>query len=290
MRRKIIHLQNWEINSMIEALPIIKSQGFTAVLTSVFQGKKTNSKQWYWPYQPLDMAFVDSDLGTKEQYKRLCSESHKIGLEVYTDVVLRHIASSDYDKLKPHPKVNPRLLKYIKPVGDCYDYNNRQVYTELATGLPMLDYNSKDLQQIYINFLDELISYGCDGFRIDSCKHHKLPCEGSNFIHIFDRYKDKFIMGECVFENKWILDEYAKYIHVLSESPTSDRNRTVYYFESHDSYYPEAFGYTNRMDDRTRINEYRIIIEQLNSQNTLYYSRPFETLWMSEEIRKINLK
>ncbi len=284
---RIIQMQNWEIEPMIEFVPIVKNQGFTAIQTSVFQGKKTNSKKWFWMYQPLDIAFVDSDLGTKEQFKKLCDVAHKYGLKIYVDIVLRHVAGADYDKLKPHQSVNPRLLKYIKNVGDCYNYDDRNCYTTMATGMPMLDYDNPKFQQICKDFLHELVYYGCDGFRIDSCKHHRLPSEGSSFMHIFDEFKDKFIFGEVIFERRNILDEYAKYINVISEGCTSDPNKTVFFFESHDTYYPEAFGYTNRMDDKTRIREYAIL---MNRENVLYFARPFEDLWKSDEIRRINLR
>lgn len=284
---RIFHAQNWELDAIYDALPEIKKQGFTAVLTSVLQGKKTNSKNWYWTYQPLDIAFVDSDLGTKYQYMKLCSKAHELGLKIFTDVVLRHIASDDHNKMKPNYQVNKRLLKYVKNVGDCYNYDDRNLYTTMATGMPMLDYDNPKFQQICKDFLHELVYYGCDGFRIDSCKHHRLPSEGSSFIHIFDEFKDLFIFGEVIFERKNILDEYAKYINVISDGCTSDPNKTVFFFESHDTYYPEAFGYTNRMDDKTRIREYAVL---MNRENVLYFARPFEDLWKSDEIRRINLR
>lgn len=285
---RIIQMQNWEIESIIEAIPKVKEQGFTAIQTSVFQGKKTNSKKWFWMYQPLDIAFVDSDLGTKEQFKRLCEVAHKHGLKIYVDIVLRHVAGADYDKLKPHQSVNPRLLKYVKDVGDCYNYHDRNEYTTKSTGTPFLDYFNPEFKQICIEFLDDLVACGADGFRLDEAKHYKLPEEGCSFLRIFERYPDKFIYGECIFEDRWLLDKYAKYIHVLSEGSTSDRNRLVAMIESHDTFYPESFGYTNRMDDRTRINEYRNLIQNTYSPNTLYFCRPFEDLWMSKEIRDIN--
>ena len=41
------------------------------------------------------------------------------------------------------------------------------------------------------------------------------------------------------------------------------------------------------MSHQTLINEYNILTKNFN--NTLFFARPFDNLWKSEEIRKINL-
>ena len=284
----ILHLLQWRIVDIIPHVPIIARQGFTAILVSPIQGTKfTNTNApWWCLYQGNNLKIGNAQIGTRDDYIRLCEECHKYGIKVFQDIVIRHVASSDFDSTKPHHSVDQELLKYIINNGDCYDYKNRQEYTMKRCGMPMLNYFDKGLQKLYIEFLDDLVACGCDGFRLDQAKHYKLPEEGCDFFHIFDKYKDKFIFGEVIFEDKWLLDKYAKYMHVLTEGRPSDTSRLVAWFESHDSYL--EFGWTRNMSDQMRINELRVLVQQCK-YHSLYYARPYEELWKSKEIRDINI-
>ena len=57
-------------------------------------------------------------------------------------------------------------------------------------------------------------------------------------------------------------------------------------FESHDDYLD--LGLTKRMTDEMRLTEWDVLVNHLPGCDCLYYARPFETLWKSEEMRKIN--
>ena len=72
---------------------------------------------------------------------------------------------------------------------------------------------------------------------------------------------------------------------VLTEGRPSNCDKLVSFFESHDTYY--EFGYTKRMDDRMRLTEWNVLVNQCK-YHALYFCRPFETLWMSADMKRIN--
>lgn len=58
------------------------------------------------------------------------------------------------------------------------------------------------------------------------------------------------------------------------------------FIESHDSYL--EFGYTRELSDTDVINSYEGLCTLY--ENTLFYARPFNNTWQSEEIKRINEK
>lgn len=154
--------------------------------------------------------------------------------------------------------------------------------------MPMLNYDDPNLMKLYKRFLDELVFIGVDGFRLDQLKHYALPQEGSNIMGLFMQYK---MYGECINCSNRLLNEYIKYMKVLTEGRPWDISRLVAKFETHDDYLGEGpgLGLTKRMTDQMRLTEWDILVNHLPGCDCLYYARPFETLWKSEEMRKINM-
>lgn len=143
------------------------------------------------------------------------------------------------------------------------------------------------LQDIIINFLNSLIDCGVEGFRFDAGKHIKLPKEGSEFwVRVLNSLKKNnlFNYAEIIFEDKEIILEYSKYIKVLTENKEINSDKIVSFIESHDSYL--EFGYTRELSDIDIINGYEGLCEAY--ENTLFYARPFNNTWKSEEIKRIN--
>ena len=93
------------------------------------------------------------------------------------------------------------------------------------------------------------------------------------------------MMAKLILKILYIIDEYAKYINVLTNMGYHDKNRIVTFAFSHDS--DLTFFYTERMSDDMCINEYRIICE--NFPNSVWYCRPFNNTWMDKRIKEANL-
>lgn len=283
---KIIHLFQWPLKDIIPIIPKIKEQGFDAIQISPIQGTKDAGLEWWKLYQPTNLSIGNYQIGTKRDLRKLCAKAHSYGLKIFADVVLRHVAGDERDCLKPHRNVDKVLLNFLaEPINGWNIDNDRFQCTRRCTGLPMLDYDEPMLRALYRNFLDELTDVGVDGFRLDQLKHYALPQEGSTILDLFKNY---YFYGEAINCPRWLLDEYSKYMKVLTDGRPSDTSRLVAKFETHDDYL--EFGWTKRMSDNIRLREWDCLVNNLIYSDYLYYARPFETLWMSPEMKKINTR
>ena len=296
MKRNIIlHLFQYKLLDIIPYLDKIKEQGFTHIQISPIQKVKQDDGPWWMLYQSCGFEIGNKQIGTKEDFKLLCIEAHKRGLQIICDVILNHVAGDNYGNLIPYESVDKLLTSnkyFFKEPKIINNWNNRyEVINYCCKGLPTLRLDNYDLQDLIINFLNELIDYGADGFRIDSAKQIALPEEGSDFfIRVFNNLKNKdnlFNYAEVIFEEKSLIDKYCKYINVLTNSFGSDKSKMVTFFESHDSFL--EFGYTKNMSNQMMINEWETLFKTGN-WSTIFYARPFDDLWQSKEIKDINLK
>lgn len=281
---KILHLFQWRINDIIPELKTIKDQGFDAIQISPIQGTKDSGMEWWKLYQPINLKIGNEQIGSKKDLINLIQEARKYNIRIIVDIVLRHVAGDETYPLKPHRNVDPELLQYLaEPIDAVNIDNDRWQCTRRCTGMPMLNYDNQELQQLYKRFLDELVFIGVDGFRLDQLKHYALPEEGGKALELFSRYN---MYGEALNCSKELLNKYSKYMKVLTEGRPSDITKLVAKFESHDDYL--ELGLTKRMTDEMRLTEWDVLVNHLSGCDCLYYTRPFETLWKSEEMRKIN--
>lgn len=272
----------WRLESIIPMIPTVKEQGFDAIQISPIQGT-TYGTEWWRLYQPINLKIGNTQIGTKEQLKELCAVVNQYGIKIIVDVVFRHVAGDPQNHLAPHKDVDPELLPYLcKEQIPCNNYNDRWQCTHRCTGMPMLDYNNPNYRVKVIDFLNELLDCGVWGFRLDQLKHYALPQEGSDFLACLQPYK---FYGECFFCDQGVLDEYSRYMKVLTDGRPSDISRLVAKFETHDDFL--EFKATNRMTDHMRLTEWDILVNQCG-YDSLYYARPFEDLWMSREMKDIN--
>ena len=213
-REIILHCFLWNYKGIEEALNLIKYHGFTAIQVTPCQGVKgswDNVEFWKY-YQILGLRFYDNPMGTKEEYINMIKKANKLGIKVIQDIVLRHVAGDDSGALIPHKDVSNDMLPFIKKnVPECQNYDNREDYTTLCTGMPILDWNDSEYQKKCIEFIKELKSYGVNGLRIDQLKHYKVHSEGCDFLrNVFNQFEnDMFIYGEVIDCPKEINDLYA---------------------------------------------------------------------------------
>lgn len=281
---KILHLFQWKINDIIPELKTIKHQGFDAIQISPIQGTKDSGMEWWKLYQPINLKIGNFQIGSKKDLINLIQEARKYNIKIIVDIVLRHVAGDEIYPLKPHRNVDPELLPYLaEPIDAVNIDSDRWQCTRRCTGMPMLNYDDANLMKLYERFLDELVFIGVDGFRLDQLKHYALVEEGGKAIELFSKYN---MYGEAINCPKELLDKYSKYMKVLTEGRPSDVTRLVAKFETHDDYLDT--GLTKRMNDGMRLTEWNILVNYLPGCDCLYYTRPFETLWKSEDMRKIN--
>ena len=289
MREIILHCFEWKITHITSSLKDIKSQGFNSIQISPIQ-PCSKSEYWWALYQPLGFT-IGNRIGTKEDLIELCREAKKLDIKIIIDIVLRHVATDD-GQLIPSKDVDKSLidnLNFFTNAENIKDYENRVDIYSNAIGLPMLNYNNIELQDIYIKFLQELKGCSVSGFRIDASKHFALSSEGSNFWErVFGQFKDMFNYAECLDCSMEILDEYTKFINVLTNDNASDKSKMVIFIMSHDT--ELTFKSTLNMTDEIIISEWENLLKFYKTSHVLFYVRSFSNLWKSEAIRKINLE
>lgn len=250
--------------------------------------KKDGEVPWFLMYQPVDFK-IGNFYCKKEELIDLCKIAKENNIKVIVDVVLNHVAGLENGMLLPHEKVRIRNSDFYKEAVTVENWNDRNENINKCIGLPCLKLENLELQDMIIDFLNSLIKCGVGGFRFDAGKHIKLPNEGSLFwervLNSLDE-KELFNYAEVIFESTEIIFEYLKYVKVLTEKRDIESNDIVAFVESHDSYL--EFGYTKELSDEDIINKYKELCD--GHKNTLFYARPFNNTWESEEIRKINKK
>lgn len=296
MKRNIIlHLFQWRLKDIIPQLEMIKKQGFNCIQISVLQPTKEGN-EWWKDYQVMRFS-IGNKFGSKQDLIELCSRANELGIRVIVDIVPNHVAGADSGELKPHELVDKKIAdnkEFFKESKLITNWEDRHQVINYCCGLPSLRLDNHELQDIIIDFLNELIQCGVRGFRVDSAKNIKLPCEGSEFwTRVFDNLDHKeelFNYAEVIFSDRELIEEYAKYINVLTNSydGVNDKSKIVTFFMSHDT--ELEFKCTNEMNDEMIIREWEVLLNNNRKSHMLFYSRPYSDLWKSQEIKEINFR
>lgn len=189
---QILHCWNWSFDNIKKNLPLIASQGFTAIQTSPIQSSKESTKEswnsvensaWVY-YQPISFNIEQNSwnaLGTKSQFEAMCTEAHKYGIKVIVDAVFNHMANDSTENT-----INPQISSDLRDDPNCWysvtwntsNWEDRYDVTHnCLSGLPDLNTSNSKVQNYAIGFLKECIDAGADGFRFDAVKHIETPSD-----------------------------------------------------------------------------------------------------------------
>ncbi|MEV4874199.1 alpha-amylase [Streptomyces syringium] len=133
--------------------------------------------QWWTSYQPVGYR-IAGRLGDRASFARMVGACHTAGVKVVVDAVVNHMAAgsgtgtggSSYTKYD-YPGTYQR-----QDMDDCTsvitDYRDRgNVQSCELVGLADLDTGEEYVRERIARYLDDLLSLGVDGFRIDAAKH-----------------------------------------------------------------------------------------------------------------------
>lgn len=240
------------------------------------------SSKWWILYQPINFKIGNAQLGSREQFKSMCEEADKYGIDIIVDVVANHTGNRG-DGTDAYWAAN-NVDSAIKDDESMWhehrgveDWNNRWQVTHWGIGLPDLNTANKKLQNMVIDFLNDAIACGADGFRFDAAKHIELPGDpdGSDFwptvLGSLNR-QDLFIYGEVLQGGADNITGYHQYMRTTCDwyggsvrsavgyNTTANVNNAktytvggppsnlVTWVESHDTYandHKETVGLTN---------------------------------------------
>ncbi len=313
----ILHCWCWNFNNIKSNLKAIRDAGYAAIQTSpinaVYEGDHGGMQlfgegKWYYQYQPTSFAIGNYQLGTEEEFKSMCEEAHKYGIKVIVDVVANHTTST-------RTAVSDELKNIEGGLYHTYSSGtvSRRSITQMYDGLPDINTQNKNYQNMVLDFLKRAIADGADGFRYDTAKHIELPDDededgffGSDFWPTVLNNGSVFQYGEVLQGGSAAetiatrFSDYAKIMHVTAssygnkireylqkgmgtasalsqygaENVTGDR--LVTWVESHDTYANSGNvnSATSFWIDNEKIRRGWAVIASTGDTTSLFFARP----------------
>ena len=110
----------------------------------------------------------------------MCAEAKQYGIKILVDVLPNHTA---FDTTAVTDDFNNAVgghenLYHANGLNEITDYNDRyQCTTSAMGGLPDVNTENPEFQYYYMQYVNDLIACGADGFRYDTAKHIGLPSD-----------------------------------------------------------------------------------------------------------------
>lgn len=269
----ILQAFSWDFNTIKNSMADIAAAGFTAVQTSpineCLEGEGGGMElygngKWYYHYQPTDFKIGNYQLGTRDEFKAMCDEAEKYGIKVIVDIIANH-TTPEYDAVSEDLiKAGGGSLETLYHQGnksDITDYGSRiQCTTYKMGGLPDINTERTSFQDYFLEFVNDCIACGADGFRYDTAKHIGLPDdpkEDDGFENNFwervtteiDKADEMFIYGEVL---QGTNDRIADYIDAIGRTTASTYGSKI------------RSALTGNNVDTSIISDYRVGIESPN--------------------------
>jgi len=156
--------------------------GFAWVLTSP-PNEHIQRDEWWASYQPVSYE-LETRLGTRDEFADMVERCGAAGVDVIADAVINHMTGQDapgegwagtpYEHYE-YPGLYAAEDFHrcgLTANDDIQDYDSReQVQTCELVNLADLDTASEKVRSTIVDYLDDLLSLGVAGFRIDAAKH-----------------------------------------------------------------------------------------------------------------------
>ncbi|MDS0526140.1 carbohydrate-binding protein [Clostridium sp. SHJSY1] len=322
----ILHAFDWSFNTIKSELSNIATAGYKSIQVSPVQGTKessTDPSKWWLLYQPTNQSIGNSQLGSYDDFKSLCTEAEKYGISIIVDVVMNHMAGTG-ESLANQVDSSFKNSNYYHNKGQCSNWNNRYDITQLGIGMPDLNTQNPEVQSKAISFLNQCVAAGADGFRFDAAKHIETNIgldvnqswSGNYWTNVLGNLNNKsnlFIYGEILQDGK--VDNVSAYESFMNVTASSygyslrnainsnnlssigtgfsgiDSNKAVDFVETHDTY---EDGTTKGLTTN-QIKLGWAIAAARNSATPLFFNRPTssignegDSLWKDADIVAIN--
>lgn len=186
-RTVFVHLFEWSWPDIAkECEDFLGPNGYAAVQVSPPQEHHVGP-EWYVRYQPVSYQLVSRG-GNREQFIDMVERCANAGVDIYVDAVINHMtgvresgvgtAGTVYGEYSYPPLYDYDDFNHCGRHGndDIADYNDKweMQYCELVN-LADLKTSSTKVQETLAAYLNDLLSIGVAGFRIDAAKH--MPIE-----------------------------------------------------------------------------------------------------------------
>ncbi|MCX4748628.1 alpha-amylase family glycosyl hydrolase [Kitasatospora sp. NBC_01287] len=189
----IANLFEWNWPSVAnECTTVLGPKGYGAVQVAPPEDSirlAGSTHAWWDVYQPVAYD-LNSRMGTEAQFAQMVTACHNAGVKVYADAVLNHTAGANQTSTDSYggASFNPATFSYGSagytssdfhfsppcPNADMSisDWNNvTQVQDCDLSSLSDLATERDDVRAELAGYLNKLVGYGVDGFRMDAAKH-----------------------------------------------------------------------------------------------------------------------
>lgn len=179
-----VHLFEWSWNDIAdECETFLGPQGFDAVQVSPPM-EHISGPAWWTRYQPVSYQLT-SRSGNREQFESMVKRCSAVGVSIYADAVLNHMAAGSGTGIAGTTYGN-RAVNGLYSQDDFHhgddkgsncavnDFSNQHnvQYCDLV-GLPDLCTSCSYVQETLGKYLNDLASLGVKGFRLDAAKHQE---------------------------------------------------------------------------------------------------------------------
>ncbi|WP_395244519.1 carbohydrate binding domain-containing protein [Agromyces sp. MMS24-K17] len=210
---------SWTWNAIArECTTTLGPAGYGYVQTSPPQ-EHVQGPEWWTSYQPVSYK-VESRLGTRAEFKAMVDTCHAAGVKVIADAVINHMsgksaggvgwAGSSFQHYD-YPGIY-QSQDFHACRRDIANYQNRTEVQECnLVNLSDLNTSSSYVQGRIAGYLNDLVSLGVDGFRIDAVKHIAASDMQGILAKVNDRAR-LYIVQEVIRANEPIQpEEYTSY-------------------------------------------------------------------------------
>lgn len=177
-------LLEWNWDSVAkECTNFLGPKGYAAVQVSPPQ-EHTLGSEWWHRYQPVSYQLVSRG-GNRTQFKNMVDTCKTAGVDVYVDTVINHMAGGVTgtgtagtvygNYVFPTIPYGAADFHIPRCVITSADYNTASLRANVTNcdmpGLPDLNTGSPSVQDKIAAYMNDLLSLGVAGFRIDAAKH-----------------------------------------------------------------------------------------------------------------------
>lgn len=187
-RDVIVQLFQWNWASVgRECQEFLGPRGYGAVQVSPPQEHVVlpgNGYPWWQDYQPVSYLLDNTRRGDRAAFSAMVTSCHSAGVKVYVDAVINHMtggsstgtgsAGSTYSHYNYPGLYQNQDFHHCGRNGndDIVNYGDRyEVQTCELVDLADLDTGAEYVRNRIAGYLNELLSLGVDGFRLDASKH-----------------------------------------------------------------------------------------------------------------------
>jgi len=188
-RTVFVHLFEWKWTDVArECEQWLGPKGYAAVQISPPQehlvlSEGSRKYPWWQRYQPVSYQ-LESRSGTRDQLKDMISRCNRVGVKVYADAIINHMVGIDQSEgvgsggcsFKPGTREYPCVPYgpndfHEPPCNVNYQDANSVRNCWIEGTLSDLNTNQENVRQKIADYVNDLISIGVAGFRIDGGKH-----------------------------------------------------------------------------------------------------------------------